>query len=259
MCRLSNLPLSPIAWLGCLLTIFFVTAASAKAEDSAAVSVKGDEVHLYAHPDDHSDTIAKLPQGEKLTLFASTLGRNDTWYMVKTQKGLLGWVRSSDVQGKESLEKIFKETAAPLPMASLPARSAPSTASLANQAEVSIEMNGANIVVPVLVNGTLKSYMMIDTGATYTVVTPRIAKRLGLKLDRFAPRVTLVTASGYITAPLAEVPSLKVGNAEVRPLQVVVHDFLPPPPIEGLLGLNFLSRFHTSIDYRRQRLTLAPR
>ncbi len=68
-----------------------------------------------------------------------------------------------------------------------------------------------------------------------------------------------MTANGRITVPLARLGSLKVGNAEVHSLMATVQNFSLDPRIEGLLGLNFLNRFHTSIDSRRQLLTLAPR
>ena len=68
-----------------------------------------------------------------------------------------------------------------------------------------------------------------------------------------------MTANGKIAVPLARLDSLRVGNAEVHGLMVTVQSFSPDPRVDGLLGLDFLSRFHTSIDSRRQALTLAPR
>ena len=119
-------------------------------------------------------------------------------------------------------------------------------------------MTGSAILVPVVLNGSLRTYMIMDTGATFTVVTPRIAKKLGLRLDPYSSRVPLMTANGYITAPIARLASLKVGNAEVRGLMVAVHKFSPDSQIGGLLGLNFLNQFDTSIDSGSQLLTLAP-
>ena len=98
--------------------------------------------------------------------------------------------------------------------------------------------------------------MILDTGASFTVVSQQLAGRLGLKPTR---RVSLVTANGTVGAPMAPLGSLKVGEAEATNLTVVIQDFSPTAALGGLLGLDFLSRYHTSIDSRRQLLVLAPR
>lgn len=57
---------------------------------------------LYPRQDDESERLAYLSQGEGLVPMVKSTGGND-WYMVKTQKGLIGWVKSADV--KEELLK----------------------------------------------------------------------------------------------------------------------------------------------------------
>jgi len=61
------------------------------------LSARRGDVPLYANQDEYSDTVAKLNQGENLIPLAQAYGRGEPWYMVKTQKGAVGWVRSSDV------------------------------------------------------------------------------------------------------------------------------------------------------------------
>lgn len=51
---------------------------------------------LYPRQDDQTEKIAELSQGEALTPLAQSNGGND-WYMVKTQQGIIGWIKSSDV------------------------------------------------------------------------------------------------------------------------------------------------------------------
>jgi hypothetical protein len=53
--------------------------------------------------------------------------------------------------------------------------------------------------------------------------------------------------------------SIKVGTAEALNLTVAIQDISMNSAIDGLLGLDFLSRFRTSIDSRQQLLILAPR
>ncbi len=58
---------------------------------------------LFPRQDDQAEKITDLAQGEILVPLLQTAGGND-WYMVKTQKGLVGWVKSSDV-GEQPLKK----------------------------------------------------------------------------------------------------------------------------------------------------------
>jgi clan AA aspartic protease (TIGR02281 family) len=221
-------------------------------ESAPAVSVAKPGVKLYARQEEPSEVVAEIEPGEKLLLLASTSAK-DPWYLVRTEKGLMGWVRSSAIQVSEKSEHAFKE--APPSSPSSPQDASPAVSS-DDGITIPVEMNGATIVVPVLLNRSMKTYMIMDTGANLTLISPGAAKKLGLKLGS---RVSLITANGPTSAPLARLGSLKVGKAEAHAVDVTVQDFSPDPRIQGLLGLNFLSRFHVSIDSKRQRLTLTPR
>jgi clan AA aspartic protease (TIGR02281 family) len=235
------------------LALTLVADQSYSQQDSVpTVSVAKPGVKLYARQEEQSEVVAEIEPGEKLLPLASTSAK-DPWYLVRTEKGILGWIKSSEIHVSEKLENAFKETPSSSP-SSLHAASP--AASSDEGITIPVEMNGAIIVVPVLLNRSMKTYMIMDTGASLTVISPRAAKKLGLKLG---PRVSLITANGTTSAPLARLGSLKVGKAEAHGVDVTVQDFSPDPRIEGLLGLNFLSRFHVSIDSKRQRLTLTPR
>ncbi len=237
--------------MGIFLAFILASTAFAESSDVPMLSVKGKEVYLYANQEVHSEVVTKLDKGEELIPFASAIAKGAGWHMVRTKNGVLGWVRSSDVEGAERLERVLREN---IPRVST------SRVIFSSQepTTISVHMNGSSIIVPVVLNGSLKTHMVMDTGATFTTVTPRIAKKLSLRLDRYAPSVPLMTANGYITAPLSRLKSLKVGNAEVQSLVVAVLKFSSNPQIGGLLGLNFLNQFDTSIDSGNQRLTLAP-
>ena len=52
---------------------------------------------LFPRQDDEAEKIALLEEGENLVPMVQSEGSNQ-WYMVKTQKGLVGWVKSADVR-----------------------------------------------------------------------------------------------------------------------------------------------------------------
>ena len=58
---------------------------------------------LYPRQDEESEMITQLAQGEALVPMVQSIGGND-WFMVKTQKGVVGWIKSADVRG-EKLKK----------------------------------------------------------------------------------------------------------------------------------------------------------
>ena len=59
--------------------------------------VASKEAVLFPRQDEEAEKITSLAQGEILVPLLQATGGND-WYMVKTQKGLIGWVKSSDVR-----------------------------------------------------------------------------------------------------------------------------------------------------------------
>ena len=55
------------------------------------------QIGLYPRQDDAAETIAELHQGDTLIPMIQSNSGND-WYMVKTQQGVIGWVKAVDVR-----------------------------------------------------------------------------------------------------------------------------------------------------------------
>lgn len=114
--------------------------------------------------------------------------------------------------------------------------------------EVPFELGGKVVFLKAEINGKGPYRLILDTGATETVITPPVAKALGIK-------TTPVTAAQR----RGTVQSLAVGSAIATNLGVYVFD--PPQALSlrldsgldyhGLLGYTFISRFLTTIDYTK--------
>lgn len=52
---------------------------------------------LYPRQDDEAEILDQLSEGETLVPMVQSSGGND-WFMVKTAKGAIGWVKSADVR-----------------------------------------------------------------------------------------------------------------------------------------------------------------
>jgi hypothetical protein len=100
--------LSAWSWrLVCLLVLGFPYFTHA-AEATRALTVGESGASLYSQQELESDKIATLKKGETLIPLAEAVGQQ-TWYMVKTARGLIGWVRAIDTSGGAQLREIFKE------------------------------------------------------------------------------------------------------------------------------------------------------
>ena len=125
--------------------------------------------------------------------------------------------------------------------------------------EVPLQQVGHLFVVTVKLNGEQDARLIVDTGASHSVVSHRLAIELGLYSDLAMGTVTMNTVGGSVQAPLARIKSIRLAEAEVRDSVVVIHD-LPDSPggVEGLLGLSALREFQVTLDPTKKVLSLQP-
>jgi hypothetical protein len=69
----------------------------------ARLVVSAKTTGLYSRQDEETEKIEQLSQGDSLSPMLQSAG-NISWYMVKTSKGLVGWVKGTDVR-EEAIKK----------------------------------------------------------------------------------------------------------------------------------------------------------
>ena len=108
-------------------------------------------------------------------------------------------------------------------------------------------------------SGEADARLIVDTGASYTIISYKLALTLGLYSDSRSDLVTLNTVGGPVQAPLTRMKSIQLKEAEVTNSLVVIHD-LPDSPdgVEGLLGLTVLQHFQVTLDPVNSILSLQP-
>ena len=52
---------------------------------------------IYSRSEDWSDKISDIAMGERVVPMLESGGSNPIWYMIKTQSGVMGWMKASDV------------------------------------------------------------------------------------------------------------------------------------------------------------------
>jgi clan AA aspartic protease (TIGR02281 family) len=124
------------------------------------------------------------------------------------------------------------------------------------KASIPIEKQGQVIIVEAMLNQKTSARFVVDTGASYTMISSGVAKLLDIDISQHQPTVSFQTANGIIQAPLAKLDSITVGGMEIKDLTAAIHDIAPESRVAGLLGLNFLSNFRMDIDTQKGVLHL---
>ncbi len=110
------------------------------------------------------------------------------------------------------------------------------------------------IWAPVLINGKGPFRLVLDTGASHSALTARVAETLGIPVDP-AHSAMLRGATGSAVVPLVPVESLEVGELLMEPRRLpIVPDALSGA--EGILGTDGLANKRIHIDFRRDSITI---
>jgi aspartyl protease family protein len=110
-------------------------------------------------------------------------------------------------------------------------------------------------VVPAVVNKKFMATFLVDTGASYTVITPQMAKSLGVDLTDDLPTVPVTTANGTVEAPLVTLKQVSLGGMQVQNVQAVVADLGDAPQLSGLLGMSFFQGME--ISFKQDKLVIS--
>lgn len=124
------------------------------------------------------------------------------------------------------------------------------------KASIPIQRHGQIVIIEATLNKKTAAKFVVDTGASYTMISSAVAKELDIDLTQDQRTMPFQTANGLIQAPLTNLESITVGGMEIKNLTAAVHDAVPDPQVAGLLGLNFLSNFRIDIDTQKGLLHL---
>ena len=113
------------------------------------------------------------------------------------------------------------------------------------------------IVVPVIINGSGPYDFMLDTGASLTILDPKLAEELALA---GVGEKKIVGVQHTETVSTVHVDSIAVVGTVSVVEDVIVSDRVRSLPVKvrGVLGEDFLQNFDVLIDYRHQVLQLEP-
>ncbi len=112
------------------------------------------------------------------------------------------------------------------------------------------------ILLNVRLNNRTLVRMILDTGAKYTVITPDVARRVGIDLQANIGRVHVVTATRVDQIPLITVDNIDVHGLVIPSVPAVVSSLPAALGAEGLLGMSFLKHCRMILDAPNRVLEL---
>ena len=129
----------------------------------------------------------------------------------------------------------------------------------AADSSATIETTGSMLFVLAQVNG-LNARLLLDTGATKTIIRPQLAQLAGIEPGREAPLAQMTVAGGgQLSVPLVLARSLAINEAAVDAIEIGVYEAVPDlPDVDGILGTDYLSHFRVTIDRQSGTLLLVP-
>jgi predicted aspartyl protease len=98
--------------------------------------------------------------------------------------------------------------------------------------------------------------LALDTGATWTLVSWETAVLLGYDPASIQQRTAITTGSGIEYCPKLNLLRVEALGKSVSSLEVLCHTLPPTSRVDGLLGLNFLSRFSVSLNFKQGYITI---
>jgi len=136
------------------------------------------------------------------------------------------------------------------------AQGAPYPQPVTEVAGVPLQRRGNHFLVDASPAGAGSVRLLIDTGASLTILTPAALEQGGIRYRDTGRSSVFNTANGPVRAPVYRLEGLAVGDWQVSELEIGVLEL--GSGIDGLLGMNFLRHFQFFIDQNNALLRLSP-
>lgn len=122
---------------------------------------------------------------------------------------------------------------------------------------VPVTKTGDHYIVTAIINDQEPVKLIIDTGASLTVLSPEIMRGLNIEEKDVLQYMNFSTANGVVSAPVILVDKIKVQNYIVSNVKVGILPSFSRSNVDGLLGMNFLNQFAFFIDQENSMLELS--
>jgi len=124
--------------------------------------------------------------------------------------------------------------------------------------EIAVGRQGNHLFANAVLNGKVNAKLLIDTGASFVVLSAAIAKVLNINMDAAKPDMKLTLADGReVPGKMFKLDTISIGEAGVNGVQaVVIYQEGAFQGYDGLLGMSFLKLFKFEINLEKNRIIL---
>jgi len=115
---------------------------------------------------------------------------------------------------------------------------------------------GGVLLVPCLFHDAYRYWLLADTGAARTLITPDVALELNLDVRTPVRQERIASVHRIVSAPVVCLASVQIGAQRLTNVEAVV---LPLPVelrVDGLLGVNVLEHFRTTFEFPQAIIVL---
>jgi len=124
---------------------------------------------------------------------------------------------------------------------------------------VKLDKRGNSLVADVLLNRKVRADLILDTGATDTVISNNLAKKLGISASKGSIVLCQMADGRSVSGRQITIKEIRVGGAKVYNARAVVLGSGEIGDSPGLLGMSFLNNFIFKVDSEQGLLTLQKR
>lgn len=213
-------------------------------DDPGEVTVKSETLTVYSRMSKDSERVATLKKGDTIILNFEIVQSEGTWCDI-TARGVApvkGYVRCEHLGKMRSEEKRWYLMG--------------EGGDERDEQTTEVTIVGNLILVPATVGykgNTTKVMLLLDTGASRTVLSADIAARLRIDLNRAKKAIVQVVGGGLIEARRENLSFIRVGPHTRTRLEIAVITHKGPAvKHDGLLGIDFLHDLSYSIDYKNK-------
>ena len=111
--------------------------------------------------------------------------------------------------------------------------------------KIKLQKEGSHFIVTAVLNNKRKVKLLLDTGASYTVINKSIMNTI--KYSIIKDKIKIETAGGEIITKLTRINTFAVDDAIIDDMPVVIST-VETKRFDGLLGMSYLKKFDFYID-----------